>query len=149
MAAALFKEYDRNNDGSLSLEEMRQALEGLGCFVTTKRLCALIALVDANSDGTLQLAEFEHLVYIIQHADLAREESVLFYAIDTDHSGTIDGTELREILERTGFKCSEGRIERFVDEACHGALTADTFTTFVRALRRAVARRAPPLTSGT
>lgn len=59
-AAEVFREFDLNNDGSISLEELRLGLmKELQDQVTPEQVARLMAAFDASGDGNLQIDEFK------------------------------------------------------------------------------------------
>jgi Ca2+-binding EF-hand superfamily protein len=52
----MFEEFDRDRNGSVSLDEVRPALRNLG--MSDHQIADLIARHDRNKDGELQYEEF-------------------------------------------------------------------------------------------
>lgn len=136
MAAAVFCAFDKDGSGYLTPQELCEALESLGCDVTMDRAESLLSIIDSNNDGKVQLCEFEQILYILQHADLACDESILFYASDIDQSGSIGPHELHGILTKIGINCSQRRVEKLVDRICNGELSYVEFMRLMTITRQ-------------
>lgn len=136
MAAEVFCAFDRNGSGYLTLQELCEALESIGCDVTMDRAGSLLSIIDGNNDGKIQLCEFEQLLYILQHADLACDESVLFYAIDLDRSGSISTNELHSILTKAGINCSQKRVEQLMNRICGREMDYVEFMRLMKIVRQ-------------
>lgn len=136
MAAEAFCAFDKDGSGYLTLRELCEALESIGCDVTMDRAESLLSIIDSNNDGKVQLCEFEQLLYILQHADLACDESVLFYATDLDRSGSIGPNELHSILTKIGVDCSQKRVEALMSRICCGELNYAEFMHLMVIMRQ-------------
>lgn len=136
MAAAAFCAFDKDCNGYLTLQELCEALESLGCDVTVDRAESLLSIIDSNNDGKVQLCEFEQLLYILQHADLACDESILFYASDLDRSKSIGAHELHSTLRKIGINCSQERVEKLLEKICREELDYNEFMRLMTIIRQ-------------
>jgi hypothetical protein len=55
----VFKQFDLDNDGGLAPDEVRGALNYLGCEMSEKKFTKFFAKCDKNKDGTLSFKEFK------------------------------------------------------------------------------------------
>ena len=55
----VFKQFDADNDGGLAPDEVREALNYLGCEMSDKKFAKFFAKCDKNKDGTLSFKEFK------------------------------------------------------------------------------------------
>lgn len=149
MAAEAFCAFDKDGSGYLTLQELCEALESIGCDVTMDRAKSLLSIIDANNDGKVQLCEFEQLMYILQHADLACDESVLFYATDLDRSGSIGTNELHSILTKIGIDCSQRRVEQLMGRICSGEMNYVEFMRLMTTVRQCLRLHSQPKTPNT
>merc|ERR1712212_796593 len=59
---AAFKVFDHNNDGSISREELREAMVNLGTRCTDEEFAAMFADADKNDDGKIDFDEFSAMM---------------------------------------------------------------------------------------
>lgn len=58
----LFRDFDRNGDGTLGLDELNQMLLKINLKTDQKYVCALMNLFDSNSNGKVEFEEFQRYV---------------------------------------------------------------------------------------
>lgn len=58
----VFREFDRNSNGSLSKTELSALLNKINLNVDDKYLEALIKKLDANGNGQVEFEEFVHFI---------------------------------------------------------------------------------------
>jgi Ca2+-binding EF-hand superfamily protein len=121
----LFAHFDRDGDGSLSLPELRQALEratpadgGVKARLPKQvaaQLAVALAAMDLDGDGRVDLAEFTELIRRLQ---LLRdgEERLLLYLMPADADGDdcLDAEELRRLLQSIGQQPLSASEEKLV-----------------------------------
>jgi calcium-dependent protein kinase len=117
----LFQSMDRNGDGELSAEEVRQGLEAQGIQVP-EALEEILRSVDVNGSGTLDYTEF---VAAMMDEQLLNKRSLCraaFRAFDLDGDGLITGSELGQVLHSSSFgsspcaAISQDRIDNIIRE---------------------------------
>jgi calcium-dependent protein kinase len=117
----LFQSMDRNGDGELSAEEVRQGLEAQGIQVP-EALEEILRSVDVNGSGTLDYTEF---VAAMMDEQLLNKRSLCraaFRAFDLDGDGVITGSELGQVLHSSSFgsspctAISQDRIDNIIRE---------------------------------
>ena len=62
----VFNHFDTDNDGSLAPDEVREALNYLGCEMSEKKFTKFFAKCDKNKDGTLSFKEFKKSLYVCE-----------------------------------------------------------------------------------
>ena len=108
----LFDQLDRNHDGNLSLDELRDALavEETSDDTPLRRtsslndqLAATMASMDLNSDGRINCTEFSQLIQRLQRLRQG-EERLLLYLMPIDSNGNdrLDQDELDRLLQSIG-----------------------------------------------
>jgi len=93
-------------------------LRTLGQAVTESDLKEMIAEVDADNSGELDFPEFlTMMVRKVRGVDIQVEIEAAFASFDQDNSGTIDSTELEEILSKIDRKLTKDDINAMISEA--------------------------------
>ncbi|MFZ9849802.1 MAG: urea transporter [Vulcanococcus sp.] len=122
-ARLLFAELDRDGDGSLSLPELQQALNG-----AAPQLAATLSAMDVDGDGRVDLAEFTELIRRLQLLQ-AGEERLLLYLMPADADGDdrLDAEELGRLLRSIDEPPLSGREEELVFGAARSGLSWRAF----------------------
>ncbi|KAG6585662.1 hypothetical protein SDJN03_18395, partial [Cucurbita argyrosperma subsp. sororia] len=60
--AGIFKSHDRDGDGKLTKEELKQAFNYLGSRFSSFRADEALRAADADGDGTINMAEMSKLI---------------------------------------------------------------------------------------
>lgn len=106
-----FSKMDKNGDGALTFEELRQGLHEVPEInLTDVELLDAINVIDSNQNGLIDYTEF---VAACLHSYNYLEESHLksaFAYFDQDNSGCISPEELRACLASDDFTLSEDQI---------------------------------------
>ncbi|CAD8100790.1 unnamed protein product [Paramecium sonneborni] len=102
----LFKQLDKNGDGVLTIDELREGLIGMS-DVQAKELGNIIKSIDTDGNGTINYTEF--LAATMEKSLYMKEEKLYqaFKMLDLDGSGKIDKHELQTVL---------GKSEKIIDE---------------------------------
>ena len=58
-----FKVFDKNNDGFIAMEEMKQVMDNLGQHLTDQELEETIRECDMNGDGKVDYNEFVKMMH--------------------------------------------------------------------------------------
>ncbi|PON77058.1 Parvalbumin [Parasponia andersonii] len=117
----VFATFDKNNDGFITKEELRESLKNIRIFVTEKEVEEMVLKLDANGDGLIDFEEFGLLCVSmigsggqeeedkVKHGEenmLGNEEDLkeAFDVFDRDKDGLISVEELGSILSSLGLK---------------------------------------------
>jgi len=103
--AAAFDRFDKDRTGSLSVSELRLALESLGVRNAGGQADALLAQYDRYPDRVLDVKEFAALVRDIN----------LIIAFDEDGDGYLNGEELLPALESLGLNIGSEQVEKILE----------------------------------
>ena len=68
----VFKQFDCDNSGCITVEELRKALAALDVHVTAQQAQTLLAAVDTSKDGVVSFDEFKKFFETVPMADLRR-----------------------------------------------------------------------------
>ena len=107
-----FHVFDVNGSGFIERDELKRSLMTLGYPISDEGFHHLYTLVGSTNDR-FNLEEFSRWNRELFQQDLKAE----FQAIDTDHSGWISKSELREYAKRMNYELTEEQIEDFLYEA--------------------------------
>merc|ERR1711973_598931 len=100
-----FKEFDHNQDGSISKNELSRVMKNFHSLVSDEELEQMIELVDTNGDGSIDFNEFfELMANSVGVENDTDEMKTLFAAIDTDNDGFITEEEITNMLKTLGEK---------------------------------------------
>jgi len=114
-----FVRLDANQDGTLSMAELKQALDVAGGEDEAQRLRALMQGVDLDGDGRIDYREF---IASTMERQQYQKESVCWQAFrkfDLDGNGSVSRQELRQVLESQELKgLLAGRSPDQVFEEC-------------------------------
>eukprot|EP01126_Amoeba_proteus_P002058 TRINITY_DN1064_c0_g1_i1.p1 TRINITY_DN1064_c0_g1~~TRINITY_DN1064_c0_g1_i1.p1 ORF type:complete len:137 (-),score=44.24 TRINITY_DN1064_c0_g1_i1:182-592(-) len=96
-----FYMFDKNRDGSISVNELSQVLRNLNQAATDAEINEMIRQVDKDGDGEI---DFEEFVSMMANAKCSTEEEMrqAFAVFDSDGNGFIDKKELRSVLQQLG-----------------------------------------------
>ncbi|WRX25423.1 Protein kinase domain - like 10 [Theobroma cacao] len=98
----MFKKMDTDNDGIVSIEELKAGFRNFGSHLAESEVQMLIEAVDANGKGTLDYGEFLAVSLHLQR--MANDEHLrkAFSYFDKDGNGYIEPDELRDSLMEDG-----------------------------------------------
>ncbi|CAN0901155.1 Calmodulin-like protein 3 [Linum grandiflorum] len=145
-ASVAFATFDKNGDGFITKQELKESLKNIRISVTEKEAEEMVVKVDANGDGLIDFEEFKILYRNMtggaRSGDPAVEEDggdVLkeaFEVFDRDSDGLITVEELGSVLSSLGMKegkrmedCKE--MIRRVDVDGDGMVNFDEFKTMM------------------
>ena len=131
-----FRLFDVDGDGHITAEELGIVLQTLGQKTTPEDIQQMILEVDKDGNNQIEFEEF--CMLMCKSMNKAEDEQTLreaFSLLDRDGSGTIDFSELKEIL--TGFsKAGETLDDEEIDELLKmsdvggdGAINFDEFVS--------------------
>ena len=132
-AKEIFDALDADGSGKISKDNLKQALADAGFEVTDDEIEAVIGMVDSAGDGTISWDEFKTVVEarpIKRRIEAALRK--LFEAMDTDGSGYVTASDLRNLLDEAGFsdEVSDDQLAELiskVDTAGDGRVSFEEF----------------------
>ena len=99
----MFKRVDKNDDGIISLDELRTVLETIFKHLPSHRIDKMVTDADKDKDGQISYNEF----YRVLGKRLKRKSKKnkllkAFKTFDTNGDGKISLEEIMEVLKQTG-----------------------------------------------
>ncbi|KAJ4704428.1 putative Calcium-dependent protein kinase [Melia azedarach] len=131
----MFKKMDTDNDGIVSIEELKSGLRNFGSQLAESEVQMLIEAVDTNGKGTLDYGEFLAVSLHLQR--MANDEHLhkAFSYFDKDGNGCIEPDELRDALMEDGADdCTDVANDIFqeVDTDKDGRISYDEFVAMMK-----------------
>ncbi|VDM30318.1 unnamed protein product [Hydatigera taeniaeformis] len=121
-----FNYFDKNGDGSISLEELTAAFGTIGHAHDHTLIGNLFKEADVNGDGTIDYKEFVSLMAMSFQSqnqagnssssrnDMYREA---FTRFDVNNDGVIDSNDLKELMMNIGKQLNDKEISEMILEA--------------------------------
>ncbi|KAJ7961224.1 putative Calcium-dependent protein kinase [Quillaja saponaria] len=131
----MFKKMDSDNDGIVSIEELKSGFRNFGSQLAESEVRMLIEAVDTNGKGTLDYGEF---VAVSLHLKRMANDDHLhkaFSYFDKDGNGYIEPDELRDALMEDGAdNCTDIANDIFqeVDTDKDGLISYDEFVAMMK-----------------
>lgn len=122
-----FQSVDRDRSGSITADELRQALTNSNWSHFNAETCRLmIGMFDKNRSGTIDVYEFAALWKYIQ------DWKACFDGFDRDRSGTIDQNELDQAFKTFGYRLSPNFCQLCVRVFDRGSALTMKFDDFIQ-----------------
>ncbi|KAH8505962.1 hypothetical protein H0E87_012975 [Populus deltoides] len=131
----MFKKMDTDNDGIVSIEELKTGLRSFGSQLGESEVQMLIEAVDANGKGKLDYEEFVAVSLPLQRMDNDEHLRKAFSYFDKDGNGYIELDELRDALMEDGADdCTDVANDIFqeVDTDKDGRISYDEFFAMMK-----------------
>ncbi|KAG5243110.1 calcium-dependent protein [Salix suchowensis] len=131
----MFKRMDTDNDGIISIEELKTGLRSSGSQLAESEVQMLVEAVDASGKGKLDYGEFVAVSLHLQR--MANDEHLrkAFSYFDKDGDGYIEPDELRDALMEDGADdCTDVANDIFqeVDTDKDGRISYDEFFAMMK-----------------
>ncbi|XP_054822138.1 calcium-binding allergen Ole e 8-like [Prosopis cineraria] len=130
----VFKRFDANGDGKISINELDNVLRTLGSGVPPEELQRVMDDLDVDHDGFIDFTEFSQFCRSDTEDGGASELRDAFNLYDHDKNGLISASELHMVLNRLGLKCTveECRVMiKSVDSDGDGNVNFEEFKTMM------------------
>lgn len=130
-----FSAYDRDGDGRITLQELKQALEEMDEEPADEELKALMIQADADGNQTIDFAEF--LAFMRRRMRQRGAEGEIRDAFDTfdrNSDGLVSIDELLQVMDLLGETMTRQEAEdslRRADSDGDGQLTYEEFVAFM------------------
>ncbi|XP_055546572.1 neo-calmodulin isoform X2 [Wyeomyia smithii] len=136
-----FRLFDKDNDGSITKEELGTVMRSLGQFARVEELEQMLMEIDVDGDGNVSFEEFvdimSNMTDTVAEASADQEERELrdaFRVFDKHNRGYITASDLRAVLQCLGEDLDEEEIEDMIKEVDVDGDGRIDFYEFVHAL---------------
>jgi Ca2+-binding EF-hand superfamily protein len=132
----VFSHFDRNNDGSITLEELKLAIDNLGYTDMTDRdTRKMMQEMDIDGNGEVDFAEFLALMAKrFMKSDNEEEIIEAFKVFDVDKNGEISAEELTNVLMSLGEKLTREECDEIMKIADTDGDHSINYREFVKLL---------------
>jgi len=135
--AKVFREFDKNGDGKLSMDEIKDGyLNHYGKVMSDDDVERMFAAVDTDNSGFIDYSEF--VVAAMNEKNLVTNErlAAAFKMFDKDGSGIISSDEIKEVLGFGNDLTAEAvdKIIKEVDKNGDGEISFEEFVTMMKKL---------------
>lgn len=112
----MFKRFDENGDGTITVKELQSAIENLGDAIPAEEVAKIMAAADVDGDGKIDYNEF--VAATINVNQLEKEDLIqkAFQEIDEDGSNAISITELEKALTKFGIREDVSELVKLADK---------------------------------
>ena len=133
----VFNKFDKNGDGKISRDELKDILHALGSQTTSDEVSRIMSEIDKDGDGFISLEEFAefHKGGSSSSASSTKELRDAFDLYDLDKNGLISAKELHEVPRRLGEKCTLvdcSKMISSVDKDGDGHVNFDEFKNMMK-----------------
>ncbi|XP_009356047.2 probable calcium-binding protein CML27 [Pyrus x bretschneideri] len=110
----VFKSFDSNGDGKISVNELGNVLTALGSTVSDDELKRFMVDLDTDNDGFICLDEFNAFWVAGPKDGGVTELKDAFDLYDQDRNGLISANELHLVLNRLNMPCTIEDCHRMI-----------------------------------
>ena len=114
----MFKTFDKDGDGKITFDELKEELQNIGDFKTDKEILQMIREVDLDKNGTIEFNEFA--IYFdkqIGSIQTRREEMKLtFNTFDINGDGFITFDELKTVFSSLGEEMDVENMKNMIQK---------------------------------
>jgi calmodulin len=115
---AVFALFDKDGDGFITVKEVTDVLISMGINPSPSRIEEIFRQVDLDGNDQIDFEEFLLLVKNYEKP-LPQEREIrdMFNAIDKDHSGFVDASELKSTFVSLGIPLTDSDVQQMMRQA--------------------------------
>jgi len=133
---AVFKQFDRNCDGHVSVSEMGQVLREIGKNPSDKQLKEIMRNMDRDGSGQIEFNEFvEAMAHVLLETLTDDEIRDAFRGFDKDGSGKINAKELKQAAHQMGLKLTDAELNEMIHMADSDGDGQVSYEEFLRMMK--------------
>ena len=131
----MFKQFDKDNSGTITINELQMGLEKKGARSTKSELEKMLEEMDVDGNGELDYEEF--VAATLDQSKMQNEDHMerAFAYFDKDNSGFITLDELKKVIADFGMSTTQGMNEnefmKALDANNDGKIDYDEFLAFM------------------
>ena len=128
----MFKQFDKDNSGTITINELQKGSEKKGAAATTAELEQMLKSMDVDGNGELDYEEF--IAATLCASKIQNEDNMerAFAYFDKDNSGFITSDELRKVIDDFGMTgMSDREFMTELDANNDGKIDYDEFLQFM------------------
>ncbi|KAH7570883.1 hypothetical protein JRO89_XS05G0213400 [Xanthoceras sorbifolium] len=111
----VFKRFDANGDGKISVAELGAIMSSLGYNATEEELQKMMREIDSDGDGFIDLDEFIELnTKGVDSKEVLENLKDAFSVYDIDGNGSITAEELFKVLKSLGDECTMAECRKMI-----------------------------------
>lgn len=110
-----FKKLDKDNDGRLNTDEIKDLLEKMGCKSDSASIATCLRRVTRSGETDISFEAFKKW-YLASEARIEVEIHRIFTQLDRNHNGTIEKDEIVVLLKKLGHNPSNEEIDDVMRE---------------------------------
>lgn len=143
---SIFEEFDTSGDGSLDIDELKQAFAKAGAAMSADEIKIVIEGTDSNSDGKLSYEEFvdafqraPKINALVNNSAATVNDELLeiFKSFDASGDGLLEADELKQAFEKAGAPMSDDEILKMINSSDDNSDGRLSFAEFKEAFQKA------------
>jgi len=129
----IFNRFDKNKDGKISKDEIRDAMKEMGLNPSDAECSAILQKADSNQDGYVQWNEFEAFLnalpkHVHETCTARCDLRARFKSLDTDNNGFLTEDELLSVTRQCNLPDSHAKeMMAHADKNRDGKISYDEF----------------------
>merc|ERR1719458_742056 len=117
---AAFKQFDADNDGSITRNEVIQGMQAAGKKFNQEEIDTFFVLADRDGDGSIDFPEFalimipsapERITKLKHILNSKQKVETAFKTFDSNNDGAIDAGEMKRGLKNSGVSMTDQEVE--------------------------------------